>query len=216
MADNSWLSGLLATLGGIAGGTGGFFLGGPVGAAGGAAAGAGLGGSLGASLGGDIGGSEARQINLERYTPEQNNVLDMLLQQGAQNSNFSGIENYARQNFRQQTVPSIAERFSALGAQRSSAFPQILGAAGAGLEGQLGALKSQYGLQQLQQGLTPRYDSAYQQRQPGFFEQNGPALIGMGLQSGIQGYGAKQQDIQFNQQQNQLAELIKALQATRT
>ena len=53
--------------------------------------------------------------------------------------------------FFQQTVPSIAERFTGMGAgaQGSSAFTQQLGQAGAGLSEQLGALRG--GLQQ--QGL---------------------------------------------------------------
>jgi hypothetical protein len=64
--------------------------------------------------------------------------------------NFAPIEQQARTGFAQQTMPSIAERFSSLGSggsQRSSAFPQALSQAGQGLEEQLAALRAQYGFQ---------------------------------------------------------------------
>jgi hypothetical protein len=60
---------------------------------------------------------------------------------------FNPIAQEARTNFAQQTIPSIAERFSGLGAQKSSAFGQQLGAAGAVLESGLASLGAQYGLQ---------------------------------------------------------------------
>lgn len=68
-----------------------------------------------------------------------------------QKFNFGPIADEARANFAQQTIPSIAERFSSLGtggSQRSSAFPQLLSQAGGDLERQLAALKEQYGLQE--------------------------------------------------------------------
>jgi hypothetical protein len=43
--------------------------------------------------------------------------------------------------FREQTIPELAERFTAMGGQRSSAFQQALGAAGAGLSENLASLK---------------------------------------------------------------------------
>ena len=59
---------------------------------------------------------------------------------------------YMRQ-FNEQIVPGLAERFSGLGAgaQRSSAFSQALGAAGAGLSENLAALRGQ-----LQLGAVPQ------------------------------------------------------------
>lgn len=71
---------------------------------------------------------------------------------------FEPIAQQARQQFHQQTVPSIAERFTAMGAgaQRSSAFPQLLGGAGADLESRLAALGSQFGLEQQRLGLQER------------------------------------------------------------
>ena len=66
------------------------------------------------------------------------------------------------------------------GGQRSSAFASQLGAAGAGLEGQLAQLKSGQGLQQLLLGLQPQTEHAYGEQNSGI--QNllntlGPELI---------------------------------------
>jgi hypothetical protein len=55
--------------------------------------------------------------------------------------------------FQEQTVPQLAERFSGLGAQRSSAFGQALGGAGAGLQENLAALKGNLINQMLGQQL---------------------------------------------------------------
>jgi hypothetical protein len=98
--------------------------------------------------------AEALQMALEGL---RNNKLD-----------FGPIAQQARTNFAQQTIPSIAERFSGLGAQKSSAFGQTLGQAGAGLESNLAAQQSQYGLESnralqnlLGIGLTPQYETSY-------------------------------------------------------
>jgi hypothetical protein len=106
---------------------------------------------------------------------------------------FGPIEDEAKSNFKSQTIPSIAERFTALGSgPNSSNFIGRLGAAGAGLNQSLASLKSNIGLQQrgqqqnfltnlLSLGLTPRYQNAYQQEQPGFLESAGtPILQGLG------------------------------------
>jgi hypothetical protein len=85
-------------------------------------------------------------------------------------SGFAPIAQRAQQQFAQQTIPSIMERFSGLGsggAQNSSAFAQTLGAAGAGLQSDLAAQGAQYGLQQqglaqqlAQLGLSPSFTSS--------------------------------------------------------
>lgn len=54
----------------------------------------------------------------------------------------SAFEAPLMREFQEQIVPGIAERFSGMGAQRSSAFGQQLGAAGAGLEEKLAALRA--------------------------------------------------------------------------
>ncbi len=49
--------------------------------------------------------------------------------------------------FNEQTVPRLAEQFGGIGAQDSSGFAQSLGAAGAGLQERLAALRSELGMQ---------------------------------------------------------------------
>jgi hypothetical protein len=102
----------------------------------------------------------------------QNQALQMALS-GLQNptAGFQPIADQETKRFNEQTIPSLAERFTSMGnGQRSSAFQGALGNAGADLGGQLAALKAQYGLQnqgQLQQllgiGLQPQFDTAYSQ-----------------------------------------------------
>lgn len=197
-------SGLGGAIGGVVPGAGaGFLLGGPLGALLG-----GLGGGAAGYLGGELGsqpgvkkalfGEEGFQKNLQRFTPEQQDILNKLLSMGMQNADFSGIENRARQQFQTQTVPSLAERFTSMGGpgsqggQRSSAFVASLGGAGADLESKLAALRGQFGMQQLGLGLTPSFEAGWMPRQPGILEQGGqqlmsslPLLMMMGGRNGI-------------------------------
>lgn len=76
------------------------------------------------------------------------NLMQLLQQGGGQPGSFTPIAQKARTQFQTQTIPSLAERFTALGGQNSSAFQGALGQAGAGLEEGLAAQESQYGLQQ--------------------------------------------------------------------
>lgn len=175
---------VLGTAGTIAGG----LLAGPVGATIGGTAGTALGGisdnyfappgDNGSGIpnkqtGNFFSGYNSYNEQLPRFTPEQQNALSMLLQQGAQNANFGGIENRAREQFANNTIPGLAERFTALGSggsQRSSAFQGALGSAASDLESQLGALRGQYGMQQLGLGLQPSFENIYVPRQGGLAE----------------------------------------------
>lgn len=72
---------------------------------------------------------------------------------------FDPIEQQARKDFRETTIPSIADRFSAMGSKDSSSFRNAIAQAGSGLESQLAALRSghlfkQGALEQGQQGLN--------------------------------------------------------------
>lgn len=92
--------------------------------------------------------SPQQQVNfneLEQITPANiaQQTRDFL-----PDTSFEPIEKLARQNFQQQTIPSLAERFAGLGGLQSTAFKGELGRAGSNLENQLAALRSQYGLQQ--------------------------------------------------------------------
>src|SRR3990167_60187 len=101
-----------------------------------------------------LGPTPARTEQLSRFTGPQQGAINQILGSGLQGlqqnkMDFAPIAAQAREQFQQQTIPSIAERFTSMGGcgGRSSAFGQQLGAAGAGLESSLAALGSQYGLQ---------------------------------------------------------------------
>ena len=147
-----------------------------------------LGGGLGGILGGISGlfggGSQGQFKQNPTGTPQQRNAMNLLLQQGSQQlqnpyQGFAPLAQQARTQFQNQTVPSLAERFSSLGNNSTSspAFASQLGQAGAGLEEMLAALQAQYGLQNQQSalqllslGLSPAFENYYQQSQPGFGE----------------------------------------------
>lgn len=152
---------------------------------GGAALGGGLGG-LGGLLGGSksgrgfLMGDPGGQQQFPRFTPEQQSTMSELLQQGKQNTDFSGIENLARKNFTEQTIPGLAERFTSMGGgQHSSAFQGALGGAGSDLEAQLAALKPRFGMQQLGMGLQPSFESAYKPATPGFAQTGLSSLMAL-------------------------------------
>jgi len=161
-----------------------------------------------------VGGPGTMQI-LPTQTPAQQqlssvnlqNVLQMLqggMGSTAQNQpgrfDFGPIEQRARNQFQTETIPSIAERFTALGGgQNSSAFQSVLGRAGADLESQLAALGSQVGMQQQQFGqqqqgmdrdyllallrlaLLPQFETQYIPGKSGVF---GGAAQGLGQGAG--------------------------------
>jgi len=125
--------------------------------------------------------------------------LMQMLQQGQQGpaqyqQAFAPIAQNARQNFQTDTIPSLAERFTALGGgQNSSAFQGALGRAGAGLESELGAMGAQFGQQQqqldqsyllnlLRLALAPQFETSYLPGKSGLFGGVGNA-IGQGLGS---------------------------------
>ena len=102
-------------------------------------------------------------LQTPRFTPEQSQVLQNLLQLGSQNFNPEVQEQRARKQFYGETIPGLAERFTAMGGgQRSSAFQGALGQAGSDLESQLAAQRGQYGLQALQMGLQPQNEQFLQ------------------------------------------------------
>jgi hypothetical protein len=145
-------------------------------------------------------GSPETTQQFNRFTPQQQGLqnqsiggaMNLLKQLQGNQFDFAPIAQQARDQFSNQVVPSLAERFSSLGSggsQNSSAFQGALGAAGAGLESNLAALKSQYGLQQrgqninllsslLGHGMNPSFENTYIPRSPGFLESAGTAAIG--------------------------------------
>ncbi len=128
----------------------------------------------------------------------QNESIQQLLQLlkgGGNSQSFAPIAQQARTQFNTQTIPSLAERFTAMGGgQNSSAFQGALGSAGAGLEQNLAAQGSQHNnqLMQLLGSLSgqPQFENIAFPGQPGalhgLFEALGKAL-GVGITGGFGG-----------------------------
>lgn len=140
----------------------------------------------------------ALQTRLGNYAADRlmNNQLD-----------FSPIEARARQQFKTQTIPGLAERFTAMGGgQRSSAFQSALGSASSDLESNLGALRSQYNLAQYPQllsmmniGMRPQFENVFRPEQASGLES---LLSGLGsgashiAAAGAQGYMSNPENVQ--------------------
>lgn len=126
----------------------------------------------GKSAASGVQGNNPDQQRFQQYSPEQVSAMNSLLNIGRQGLegnkfDFAPIEEEARAGFAQKTIPSIAERFTKLNAQKSSAFPQLLSQAGADLERSLAAMKQNYNLSRegnlsnlLNLGLRPQYGHA--------------------------------------------------------
>jgi hypothetical protein len=140
------------------------------------------------------------------YNPQQQALLNQILgsvqqilPQGLQNLQailggepeaFEAFQKPARRAFEQETLPTIAERFTGSlgeGSQRSSAFGQALGAAGRELEENLMAQRSGLQSQALSQllsllgpSLSPTQYQYTVPRKPGFLEN-----LGIGAAQGI-------------------------------
>lgn len=145
-------------------------------------------------------GKEEKTEQLPRFTPQQEQAMGSLLG-GAQQQLpqiFEYLQSILSQNpeamkqfeapamrqFEEQIIPTIAERFSGLDAQKSSAFGQQLGQAGAGLSENLAAQRagmSQQAISQLQSllggGLQPQFETMFRPQTQGLL---GQLLGGLG------------------------------------
>lgn len=142
-------------------------------------------------------GEPGKEIQLQKYGPEQQElqkrIIDFVqsrLGQPQQSASFEPIAQNARTQFSEQTVPSLTERFTAMGAGggRSSAFGQQLGQAASNLELGLGAQRSQfesnnqdremkYLLSLLGYGLTPSFEPNYVPATTGAIQKSWPAIL---------------------------------------
>lgn len=115
-------------------------------------------------------GYNASAQQFPRFSSGQQSGMEQLLQRGLSNSNFDNIDKYARQQFNQKTIPSLANRFSSFGNNELSSpdFVNQLGEHASNLDAQLASLRSQHGLQELQYGLQPSFENIYTPAQPGF------------------------------------------------
>lgn len=129
-------------------------------------------------------GSEDKLKKIETGTPQQNafhgNILSQLQQMMQQGGGYNQAQNYWQnmlqpgqegfdqfsqpymQQFEEQVLPQIAERFAGAGALSSSGFGQALGGAASGMQGQLAQLFSQL-QQQAAQGLSGQFNQLSQQ-----------------------------------------------------
>jgi len=155
-------------------------------------------------------GKKAKKVTEPLFDPAQENILNQILGSlqgqlggglqnlqniiGGDQGTFEAFERPARRGFEQQTLPTIAERFTGEfgpGSQRSSAFGQALGTAGRELEedlfskriGMQGDALSQL-LQLLSPALSPRRTQYQRPRQPGFLES-----LGVPLAQGLTSFG---------------------------
>lgn len=146
-------------------------------------------------------GAPGEFLQAEKFSPQQQpyfNQASQMGMQGLQNplAGFEPISQMATRNWEKNILPALKSQFADVDAQESSGFQEALGQSGADLATQLGALGSQYGLQQqglsqnlLGMGLTPQYETTFQDRQPSLIE----TLLGMLLQGGgqVAGQAAK-------------------------
>jgi len=147
-------------------------------------------------------------VQTPNFQPNQMEMMNRMLQGGGagmQNlpsAEFGPIGQAAMSDFYQQTVPGIAEQFTGAGAggQRSSAFEQALGGAGAGLQERLAAMQQGFNTQQrqgdlsqymnmLQMGMQPQYENQFVPGEAGFGKTLAASLIPNLVSSGMK-YGA--------------------------
>jgi len=130
-------------------------------------------------------GKKRKQKQIPRYTPAQEAALNQLLSRGLANTDTTALEAQYRKSFEQDTVPQLAERFTAMGGQSGSGFEDALRRGALDLEGQMAGLKFQGGQQALGQGLMQRHDTVMQPGSPGFLQQAIAPALGNLLTGGL-------------------------------
>lgn len=142
-------------------------------------------------------GTKDRFETRPRFNPEIQSALSQLLQRGLAGTQegqggFAPIAERETRRFQEETVPSIAERFTTLGAQGSSGFADALSRGGTQLGTNLAALGSQHELQRQNQfmqmlgmGTQQQEDTIFTPGQQGLFGAMAPGLgTGLGALAG--------------------------------
>lgn len=145
-------------------------------------------------------GSKDKIKNQQLYSPEQQAYINQMLQgaQGGTQNVFDYInsilsndpEAYAdfeapyMQQFNEEIIPNILERFSGMGARSSSAVNQTLGKAGENLQMQLAAMRANLKNQAINQLMGYGQQGLTQQTQP--YVQQGMQGVASPL---LQGFG---------------------------
>jgi hypothetical protein len=150
-----------------------------------------------ANIFGGLFGTPSQTKQLSVLSPEQLSGQRTVLM-GGQNTlqntplSFAPIKQQYQQQFNQQVIPTLAERFS--GNLSSGAFKGALGNTASDFYSKLAGLESQYnlqargqGLRELQTGLQPEFQNLLQPREAGLFE-NLAGGLGYGLGSAAPSY----------------------------
>ena len=129
-----------------------------------------------------LGSPESYDV-FNKFDPRQMQAIQQLLSSGMGNlqNPYEGFEPLRQQTmdeYYQNILPGISERFAGArgGALSSPDFQSQLSSSASGLASLLNAQRAQYGmanrqfgLNQIQQGLTPQFDVQRRERQPGIF-----------------------------------------------
>lgn len=180
------------------------------GGAGGAAIGSAF-GPVGTAIGGGVGLLGGGLLNLladlgpktqqtSRYTPQQQSVMNILLQRAVRDTDPKALEDMYTKQFYNQTIPNIGNQFTSLGSGLSSSnFQASLGNAGANLAAKLAAIRSGEGMKALQFGMQQQFDTQYFPGQPGLEGAGGEnlgAILGFLGKGGFSGMGKGNQQQQ--------------------
>lgn len=136
-------------------------------------------------------GEKEKPLQLPLYSPGQETVMGKLRQgaEGQLPDMFQFLQQILSQDpkmmeqfqapamrqFHEEIIPGIAEKFTGMGAQKSSAFTQALGGAGAGLAERLGSQRAGLGMdaigklkELLSGGLGKQHENVMQEGTSGF------------------------------------------------
>lgn len=151
----------------------------------GTAIGAGVGGLLGAGGGlledifGSGSGNKQRGTLRPNQQALQDSIINLIQSRLSGQGGLTPQSQNALNRFNTQTVPSLAERFTSLGAgsQGSSAFTGALGQAGSGLQQELAGLDMNSLLSLLGAALGQSSENIQEQQGPGFGESLGASAL---------------------------------------
>jgi hypothetical protein len=135
-------------------------------------------------------GSKGRYEQLpSQYNPQQQQILNQLLQQGAQGLGTDAIEGQARRNYKANVLPLLSQRFRAGQSGANNALQE----SGSLLEGNLAALRQGNAMNLLNLGLQNQQGYEYVPGQEGFIN---PTTIGAagdlaGAYFGVPGAGTR-------------------------
>lgn len=112
------------------------------------------------------------ELGPNQFNPQQQQVLQQLLQMGQQGLGTDAIEGAARRGYQQHTQPLLSERFANIGGKGlsgigSSGYQNALISSGSDLESKLAALRQGNAMDLLKLGLQPQQESYFQPGQEG-------------------------------------------------